>query len=231
MSVRINQIDDVTWSFEEEDVRFFLLEGKEKALMIDSGMRTADARGLAQSLTSLPLELLCTHADPDHIGCNGQFGFAYMHPAEGSNYYNLQKRTGEIKPVWDGDEIDLGERLLEIIHIPGHTPGSIAVLDVKNRRLFSGDPIQDGGIFMFGIQREMRSYRHSLKRLQNQIHRFDKIYPSHGSCPVEPELIAELYSAAGDVLDGRIQGRDFSIFDHPVREYDVGAARFLCDRD
>ncbi|MGF2526011.1 MBL fold metallo-hydrolase, partial [Ralstonia pseudosolanacearum] len=72
---------------------------------------------------------------------------------------------GQIQPVYHGDIISLGHRDLEVISLPGHTPGSIAVLDRKYRALFSGDPIQDGRIFMFGVQREMHAYRLSLKRL------------------------------------------------------------------
>lgn len=231
MSITINRMDDKTWSLEEEGVRFFLLEGRDKALLIDSGMKTANAREVAQSLTDLPLELLNTHSDPDHISGNGQFDFAYMHPAECGNYYKAQNRSGVIRPVWDGDVIDLGERKLEIIHMPGHTPGSIAVLDVKNRRLFGGDPIQDGSIFMFGAQREMHGYRHSLKRLAGMTGRFDEICPSHGSCPVKPDMIDKLYEAAGKILDGSAKGKAEEMFGTPILVYDMGMARFLCDRD
>lgn len=229
MHVNIEQIDSSTWAVNEEGVRFFLLAGKEKALLIDSGMQTEDAKGIAESLTELPIALLNTHADPDHIRCNGQFEAAYMHPSEAVNYYHSQRRQEEIIPVWDKDVLDLGERPLEIIHIPGHTPGSIAVLDVKNRRLFSGDPIQDGMIFMFGIQREMRAYRHSLKRLEGYGERFDEIYPSHGTCPVSPDMIGKLYDASGDILDGKIPGEEGERFGQKIMVYDVGIARFLCD--
>lgn len=230
MHVNIEQIDSSTWAVNEEGVRFFLLAGREKALMIDSGMQTEDAKGIAQSLTKLPVALLNTHADPDHIRSNGQFEAAYMHPSETVNYYHSQGRQGEIIPVWDKDVLDLGERPLEIIHIPGHTPGSIAVLDVKNRRLFSGDPIQDGMIFMFGIQREMRAYRHSLKRLEGYRERFDEIYPSHGTCPVSPDMIGKLYDASGDILEGKIPGEDGERFGQKITVYDVGIAKFLCGR-
>lgn len=58
--------------------------------------------------------------------------------------------TGKISPIKEGDVIDLGDRPLKIIDLPGHTPGSIAVLDVKNRVLISGDSVQDSNIYMFG---------------------------------------------------------------------------------
>ena len=229
METNINRIDENIWSFEEPGVRFFLLAGTERALLIDSGMQTRNAKELAEKITSLPLSLLNTHADPDHIGSNSEFDSFYMHPAEASNYYNSQKRTGSILPVWDGDIIDLGDRPLRIITLPGHTPGSIAVLDVKSRRIFTGDPVQDGRIFMFGVQRELHAYRHSLLKLQKHAESFDEIYPSHGTCPVKPSLIMELYEAAGKILDGQITGQQGDMFGNPIVAYDVGSATFLCD--
>ena len=230
MQVNVKQIDPTTWAINEDGVRFFLLAGKEKALLIDSGMQTEDAKGIAETLTELPVELLNTHADPDHIRSNGQFGAVYMHPSETVNYYHAQRQCGDIVPVWDKDVLDLGDRKLEIIHMPGHTPGSIAVLDVKNRRLFGGDPVQDGMIFMFGIQREMRAYRHSLKRLEGYMDRFDEIDPSHGTCPISPNMIGKLYDASGDVLEGKVPGEEGERFGQKIMVYDVGIARFLCDR-
>ena len=231
MPVDIKQIDQNTWSFEEPIVRFFLLTGTERALLIDSGMDTHNARELAKELTDLPLSLMITHADRDHIGSNDEFEEFYMSPAEAAHYYNAEMQKSTFLPVWDGDVIDLGGRRLRIIEIPGHTPGSIAILDEKNRRLFSGDTVQDGNIFMFGAQREMRAYRHSLLKLQNLTDSFDEVYPSHGSCPVKPSIIKELYDASGKILDGQMVGhqRD-GFFGTPVIAYEDGPAVFLCDK-
>ena len=228
MEINRKCIDENTWIFKEGGVRFFLLVGTERALLIDSGMETRNAKELAQELTDLPVSLLNTHADPDHIGSNDEFDRFYMHPAEASNYYNSQKQTGTIVPVWDGDILDLGDRPLCIITLPGHTPGSIAVLDEKNRRIFTGDPVQDGRIFMFGVQRELHAYRHSLLKLQNYAEVFDEIYPSHGTCPLKPSIIMELHEAAGKILDGQLTGQPGDMFGNPITVYDAGPATFLC---
>ena len=228
-SPTLKRVDGDTWIFEEQGVRFFLLAGSERALLIDSGMTTRNARELAEAVTDLPLNLLNTHADPDHIGSNAEFDRFYMHPAESVNYYHARGGTGTIEPVWDGDVIDLGGRPLEIIHLPGHTPGSIAVLDITRRRIITGDPIQTGRIFMFGPYREMHAYRLSLKRLSRHVDRFDEIWPSHAQCPVGPELIEQLYDAAGRVMDGEVPGRSEELRGNPITVYDAGPAVFLCD--
>ncbi len=231
MSVSIKKIDEHTWSFEETGVRFFLLEGKERAMLIDSGMETHNAKELARSLTSLPLSLLNTHADRDHTGSNDEFESFYMSPSESVNYFCPRNRKGTILPVYDQEEIDLGNRVLRIIEIPGHTPGSIAILDCKNRRIFTGDPVQDGRIFMFGPYREMHAYRLSLLRLWGYREEFDEIYPSHGTCPIAPDYIMKLYDASGKVMSGRIKGEEKELFGHQILAYDTGVAVYLCDRE
>lgn len=227
--MEIVKMSEKSWRIEDQGVRFFLLAGEEKALLIDSGMQIHNAKEIAEDLVSLPVELLNTHGDRDHVGSNDEFACFYMHPAEASNYYKTQGRTGSFVPVENGDILDLGNRKLEIIHLPGHTPGSIAVLDIDGRVLYGGDPVQDGMIFMFGIQREFHAYMQSLIKLKRYQERFDKIYPSHGTIPVRPELISELYEGASRILTGSVVGTDTEFHGIPLKVYDVGCAKFLCD--
>ena len=72
------KINENTFRIEDGMVRFFLLLGSEKALMIDSGMTTKDARKIAEGLTDLPIELMNTHGDGDHIAGNAAFDTFYM---------------------------------------------------------------------------------------------------------------------------------------------------------
>jgi len=159
---QIIQIDSGSWRIEDGMVRCYLLEGAERALLVDTGMTLKNAREIAEGLTDKPLSLLNTHGDPDHIAGNGAFPEVYMHPAEEANYRAFNG-PGEIVPVQGGDLLELGGRVLEVIELPGHTPGSIALLDRGRRVLISGDAIQDGGIFMFGPARDLRAYLKSLR--------------------------------------------------------------------
>ena len=230
MECRIIRIDDQTWRLEEEGVRFFLLTGSRSALLIDSGMQVHNAKKLAEGLTALPLSLLNTHADRDHIGSNAEFDAVYMSPAELVNY-PLAKKASDIIPIRDGSSIDLGGRRLEIIEIPGHTPGSIAVLDVERRVLFSGDTVQDGSIFLFGPMRNIPAFYHSLKRLEGMTGRFDLIYPSHGSFPVKKELISRLISQTAKLERGELAASEAAFMGIPLKRYEADAAVFLCGAD
>lgn len=160
----IIRINKDTWRIEDGHVRFFLFCGTKRAALIDTGMNRPDAKQIAESLTELPLILINTHADPDHISGNGAFDSFYMNPLEEENY-RAHGGRGELIPVREGDVIELGERPLKVIDIPGHTPGSIAILDEKNRVLVSGDTVQDGNIFMFGPRRDLGVYIRSLGHL------------------------------------------------------------------
>ena len=78
MKAEIIPMGPDTWRIEDGGVRFFLLAGKERVLMMDSGMTVRDARDIAASLTDRAVFLLNTHADMDHTGSNGVFETLYM---------------------------------------------------------------------------------------------------------------------------------------------------------
>lgn len=226
MDYQIIKMNDNTWRIEDHGVRFFLLTGREKALLIDSGMQVHNAREIAESLTDLPVFLLNTHADMDHIGSNAEFAECYMHPEEMVNYHV----NNTVIPVNDGDILDLGDRPLQIIHLPGHTAGSIAVLDMNNRVLISGDPIQQNGrIFMFGAHRNMNDYIKSLAKLNQMTDRFEELWPSHGDIPIRPELIGQLLEGSKKVINKEIPGTAESFHGHTIMVYDLGFTVLLCD--
>ena len=230
MAYEVIQINENTWRIEDnQHVRFFLLTGEDNALLIDSGMTVTNAKDIAEELTDLPIMLINTHGDRDHVASNHQFETFFMSAAEAANYYNVQKMTGEFTPIEDGDVIELGGRPLAVVSLPGHTPGSIGIIDVNNKVLFGGDPIQDGMIFMFGEQREMHAYRSSLEKISEYGEFFDVIYPSHGTCPVQPELIGELYDVSGRLADEAFPRWEMDFHGRTVTCVDTGVAKFLID--
>ncbi len=227
MSCEIIQMNENSWRIEDGGVRFFLLAGTEKALLIDSGMTVSNAKDIAESITPLPVFLLNTHADRDHIGSNEQFDTFYMHPLE-EPVYRRSEKPGTIIPVREGMIIDLGNRELEIIELPGHTPGSIAVLDRSHKVLISGDPIQKNGhIFMFGSHRDMGSYIQSLTKLEQRISEFEEIWPSHADIPVSPETIRMLREGAQAILNGTVQGTPTEFRGNRIVVYDLGFCTIL----
>lgn len=220
-----------TWAIEDGDVRIFVIAGRKKALVVDTGVSSPDVEALVRQVTDLPMELLNTHADKDHISGNWQFDSCYMHPAEACVYHNINQSGGMILPVWEGTRLDLGDREVEILHVPGHTPGSITLLDPEARCLIGGDAIQsDGEIFMFGVHRDMQAYIAGLTHLL-EVHgdRFDRICPSHAEPVIGKDVIPELIRGAQEILDGKIPHTEVERYGSRAGLFDVGIVRFLCD--
>ena len=225
------KINESTWRIEDGMVRFYLLCGSEKAALIDTEMNCPDARQIAEGLTNLPLILINTHADPDHISGNSAFDEFYMSPSEEGNL-RAHNAQGKIVPIHEGDVIDLGGRELLIVDIPGHTPGSIGIIDKNNRVFISGDSVQNSNIFMFGPGRNLTQYIESLKHLTKYEDLFDEIYPMHGTFPVKKDLIPKLIQGAQSILDGKAQeyAQPVNMFGNEVTLYKFDYAGFLCQK-
>ena len=181
----VTVIDERTWSIEDNGVRALLAEGSERALLVDTGFGGEESlKAVTDRLTERPVIVVNTHADPDHIGRNEEFGTVLMHPAEYASYH-ARKPGLPVAPIWEGDVIDLGGRAFEVIHIPGHTPGSVALLERAERILLGGDSVSCVPIFMFGEGRSLSAHRESMRRLLSMQDSFDVIWAAHGPMEVE----------------------------------------------
>jgi glyoxylase-like metal-dependent hydrolase (beta-lactamase superfamily II) len=69
--------------------------------------------------------------------------------------------------VEEGDIVDLGDRHFEVLHMPGHSPGSIALWEQRTKTLFSGDIMYDGELFDHLYHSNIDHYARSLERLRN----------------------------------------------------------------
>jgi glyoxylase-like metal-dependent hydrolase (beta-lactamase superfamily II) len=89
---------------------------------------------------------------------------------------NLLRRVGDDVPVTerykDGDRIDLGDMTLQVIHVPGHTPGSISLYDAAHKALIHGESvmgesiIDDDGLYSAPFGRDPVAYREGLQKLE-----------------------------------------------------------------
>ncbi len=139
----------------------YLVLGEEKALLIDSGFGLDSLKKVINGLTDLPIILVNTHGHPDHGGGNAEFGSPWLHPADNDLYAykcayetrleeashwdvkdvkdRLQPTPPAPIPMEDGQVFDLGGRTLTVIHTPGHSRGSVCILDSRTGVLFAGD--------------------------------------------------------------------------------------------
>jgi len=140
----------------------YLVVGEEKALLIDSGAGEVDVKAVCAEITELPIELVNTHYHGDHTAANKEFDNVHMHPAD------VRKMTdwSQITPVTEGFVFDLGGRQLEVIDIPGHTPGGIALYDKAANIMFTGDTVGRKPIFLVEGDYDLDAFESSVKKLQ-----------------------------------------------------------------
>lgn len=204
LTTTLNQISSGVWAIEQEMVRSFLILGTKQALLLDTGAAECDMMALIRTVTDLPVILVHSHGDGDHTANDSQFTDIYAHPDEFPIIRRFRPDVSAVlHPISEGTAFDLGDRVLQVINAPGHTPGSICLLDRKNRILFSGDTLSYGPVFLFGDHRDIHTYRKTLDML-SELGGFDTIYPCHNTCPVSLSVISGLKNAVDGTLDGSI---------------------------
>jgi glyoxylase-like metal-dependent hydrolase (beta-lactamase superfamily II) len=209
MAYNSTKISEGFWSIDEGMVRCYLIEGPELSVLIDTCSSGGDEfHELVHSLTDKDIQVVFTHCDQDHIGGHEYYGAPMLHPAEFSYFRERNVSTKKIKPILENEQIVLGDRKIEVILIPGHTPGSIALLDRKNRCIFTGDTISDSHIFMFGAGRSLEAYIESLAKLEKYAESVDTIYTCHGTMSLAPDWIKETKAAAIKLLAGELIGTE-----------------------
>lgn len=178
---------------------YVLCSGKEM-LVLDPGAEADRVISCLQKLQdkyqAKVTALVSTHGHSDHIGAVNEvreyFQVPFMlHEAdvpmaatpelsgfadEGSKY---AVKTVE-RCLKEGDVIKWGEDSLEIFHLPGHTPGSICLVDQVNRKMFSGDVLFYNSIgrtdFVLGNAQDMRKSCQRLRSFASDL----EVFPGHG---------------------------------------------------
>lgn len=225
---QVKKIGEGIWAIEEGAVRMFLIEGEKAALLLDTGFGQGNLKELISGLTQRPLILALSHSDRDHIGGCAQFeGEVFLHPAEYERFLqNMPQNRLCLRPLWEGDTIDLGGRELTVLHTPGHTPGSIMLLEQETGVLFSGDSIAEGPIYMFGPGRNLEALCVSMERLAKRESEFRTVLPCHSKLPLDASYIREIQKGTRAIWNGEIEGQPPQESHIPCKEYTYGRVKF-----
>jgi glyoxylase-like metal-dependent hydrolase (beta-lactamase superfamily II) len=95
----------------------------------------------------------------------GEFLTAYPDASFDPAEFRIQPAPAT-RLIGEGDVIDLGDRAFHVLHLPGHTPGSIALWEDETALLFSGDVVYDGPLLDELPGSNIREYVRTMKRLR-----------------------------------------------------------------
>jgi glyoxylase-like metal-dependent hydrolase (beta-lactamase superfamily II) len=169
--------------------------GRDRDLLFDSGLGHVSLRRHVALVSERKLVCVASHTHFDHIGCHHEFADRCVHPAEAhiladpraewtvADRYATDEMFDGMPEGWDaskyrilaapagrvlehGDTIDLGDRALEVVHTPGHSPGGIALYEKKTGVLLSGDIVYDGPLIDDAYHSLVEDYVATLERMR-----------------------------------------------------------------
>lgn len=218
--------------FQWQEVISYLIIGSERALLFDTGNGLGNIKAVVDRLTDLPVTVLNSHTHFDHIGGNHQFeqvlsvGTAFSRAnsrgiqnelvsteaseqalchglPEGASAAEHRIRPFTISAtVADGDVIDLGDRRLDVMQVPGHTDDAIVLLDKANGLMWTGDSFYEGPIWLYFPETDLAAYRASIARLAALAPGLKALLPAHNTPHADPALLAATRDAFDQVLNG-----------------------------
>lgn len=219
----VERIDEETYAISEyrhwEETHCYLLLGKERGLLIDTGLGVGDIRNEVEKLTDLPIAAVATHAHWDHIGGHGSFPVLYAHRKEAvwlagdfplplSSVRAMLKAQCELPEGYDLDQyeifrgeptcwledgafLDLGERKLQVFHTPGHSPGHLCFWEEERGYLFSGDLVYQGTLYANYPSTNPDEFLMSMETLRKLP--VKRVFPGHHNLDISPNLPAEIW--------------------------------------
>lgn len=227
----VEPIDNDTFAISEyghwEETHCYLLRGKSRSLLIDTGLGVADISLVTQTLTDLPVLAIPTHVHWDHIGGLSHFPDFFVHAAEADwvdghfplppqavraqlnrarlggkpcdfpagfsseEYAVFQGKPAHI--LQDGDLIDLGGRILQAVHTPGHSPGHLCFFEPDRGYLFTGDLIYGGKLLASFPSTDPEAYLRSALRVAE--FPAQRLLPAHHALGIPATMAGDVAAA------------------------------------
>jgi glyoxylase-like metal-dependent hydrolase (beta-lactamase superfamily II) len=196
----------------------YLIHGEARALLFDSGSGRRDIRPVVDAFADLPVTVAFSHPHFDHVGGHLRFHRVAMfdHPTlrrriAGDRFtpslrqhLKLGRPSFLVAEWWAaGQLVDLGARQLEVLHVPGHSPDSIALLDRARGQLFLGDFLYNYELYV----EDPEQYLESTQLLLELTDGTEVLYGAHGVPMMPYGRLEELNCLLGALLRGDVKGK------------------------
>ena len=211
--VIFRQIDEHTWEGNGHMVyneSVYIVEGSEKALLIDAGTQIERLDSIVATITDKPVTLVATHVHPDHTGSAVKdFSEIWINMADMPNVKNMMPDfKGDICFLRDGQIFDLGGRDIEVMFTPGHTPGSVTFFDKAAGYGFSGDAFGSTNLL---LTTDFSTLIFTCTRASKYMEEngIVKLYPGHyhGDNPETLQRVNDLLTMSEETLAGKRHGK------------------------
>ncbi|MBR0137987.1 MAG: NUDIX domain-containing protein [Erysipelotrichaceae bacterium] len=184
-------------------MNMYLLKGKERSLLIDTGAKVGELRKLVEELAEGEYDVINTHGHYDHVAGDWQFDRVFISKEDEpvlKDYFASIGRGIDFDLVHfdETTPFDLGDRTITPVRLSGHTAGSYGFIDPVGRILYSGDAVMRNVSLQHNGRTSIEDYRHTLVRLWDEFsERFDWIIAGHGHRqfgfrPLEKEYILKM---------------------------------------
>lgn len=204
-----------------EETHCYLLNGTKRSLLIDTGLGICNISEVISELTDKPVTAIATHIHWDHIGGHKYYPDFYAHEAEldwlnggfpqpletikeyvvdccelPTDFQINEYKFFQGKPtkiLHGGEHIDLGGRMVAVIHTPGHAPGHMCFWEANTGYLFTGDLVYKDTLTAWFPSTDPKAYLKSLETVSELPAK--RVFPAHHSLDIQPELLTRMRKA------------------------------------
>jgi hydroxyacylglutathione hydrolase len=216
-------------------VASFLVVGTRSAALLDTGCGAGDLKSLVESMTKLPISVICTHGHVDHAG--GTYGFENVYlnnhdydlvmkhttldfrkaviemsvdPGKVADEMYVPQRKDDYQNLLDGQIFDLGDITLEALAMPGHTQGTMCILLREMRTLLLGDACNTATFLFAEESTSVEQYRNNLQKFLRHENKYDKILFSHSHNIGQKTIINEGIDLCNEIMAGKTDNLPFN---------------------
>ncbi len=210
-----------------EETHCYLLNGSEHSLLIDTGLGICNIYDKVIKLTDKPVTAVATHIHWDHIGGHKYFPDFYAHENElnwlsGEFPLTMEQIKGMVvdrcdlpkgydvnkyeffqgKPtsvLKDNEVINIGDRFVQIVHTPGHSPGHMCFWEKERGYLFTGDLVYKDTLLAYFPSTDPEAYLKSLERVSALSVKY--VFPAHHTLNIQPEILGRMRDAFRQLKD------------------------------
>jgi hydroxyacylglutathione hydrolase len=258
----VSSLGDGIWSIAgSANEQMYLITGSEKAILVDTGMGIGDLAGAVREITSLPVMVVNTHGHPDHAGGNSNFNEVWLPEKDleimevmcvteyrFNDIAAVNKDTFPLYPqmveglvplkafnrkyLQPDQVIDLGGRQFSVLETPGHTPGSVCLVNFKEQQIFSGDTIVATPAWLYlKHSLPLHIYYQSLQKIDQFGFKNLKIFPGHPPVPLDSAQLKDLLACCEEILGNPRRGEFVKTFAGEGYQWTHGKGTIIYDHD